>query len=173
MSIRITDPKEIERLIGKGMIDKSNQSAVKSSLKKQRQLKEANSSESLLYNLLLPIYGDYFEGGELVKEFKPLSDRKYRIDVAMPNYGSFFEVDGLLGHSTLANGKPNLEGFRRDRTKDLLMTSHGWHVLRLMRSHITKEPQLVIDAVQALIANRSYKRLELTVNKSGICEILA
>lgn len=161
MALRITSTKEIDRLIAKGLVSKNNLPEVKKALKSSRKLQQNNSSEEKLYQLLLPVYGDYYSdiGGQLVKELKVFPNRKFRLDLALVRSRINIDVDGIAGHATFLNPHtnqniPNIDGFRRDRSRDLLLTSMDWLVIRCMRFHIDNEPQLILDAVAALVAKQ-------------------
>jgi very-short-patch-repair endonuclease len=161
MSLRITSSAEIDRLIAKGAISKDKVPLVKKAIKSSRKSQPKNDSEEKLFQLLLPIYGDYFDDkdGQLVKELKVFPDRKFRLDVTLARSRLVCEVDGIIGHSTFFNPKtqqnvPNLDGFKRDRTRDMMLITKGWLTIRCMRHHIINEPQLILDAVAALVAKQ-------------------
>lgn len=151
--MKITCKKEIARLMNKGVINGPNRLAVESSLATQRKIDRSQESEELLFQLLKPIYGDYYNDGEVLKELTPLSNRRFRLDVALPRFFIGIECDGIKGHA-MHQGGLNLDGFLRDRTKDMLLTANGWHVIRCMKKHITQEPQIILDALNYLVSAR-------------------
>jgi very-short-patch-repair endonuclease len=162
--MRITDPKLIKALLKSGKIKESDKKFVTDSLSKQAIARRGESSEEILYQLLLPKYGDFFKGdGHLVKELRPIFTRKYRLDLSMPKLLINIDVDGLAGHSILANGQVNITGFKRDRERDMLLTAQGWHVIRCMRSHIKDKPELILNAVEFLVKTRTEKPVNISL----------
>tara|TARA_R110002167_G_scaffold366451_1_gene597537 strand:+ start:18885 stop:19424 length:540 start_codon:yes stop_codon:yes gene_type:complete len=165
MSLRITDKKTIEHYLNKGLIGKKDTVTAVKAIKQSK----GESSESLLFKLLLEQYGDYFLGGELVKEYRPIDKRRFRLDVAMPNYKLGLEVDGLKGHAFINGNSPNVDGFKRDREKDMVLTAEGWHIIRCMRSQIQNEKHLITEAITTALQSRTYKPVKVVMNDKNIC----
>lgn len=166
--MKITCKKEIQRLIAKGIIKGVNKKSAESSIASQRSIDKSQESEELLFQLLMPIYGDYYKEGEVLKELTPFSSRRFRLDIALPRFAIGIECDGIKGHA-MHKGGLNLDGIVRDRTKDMLLTANGWHVFRCMRKHITQEPQIILDALAFLIKTRKRNdEISCTKNSRGI-----
>jgi len=169
--MRITDPKIIKSLLKSNRISTKNKKEIQDALvkqpiiyKKQQKALTGTSSEDALYNLLFPIYGDYRNGGELICELRAVKGRGYRIDVALPNWKIACEIDGITGHAMLESGALNKDGFKRDREKSLILTACDWHVISCVRSHITKEPNLILDAIELLTSTRTKKEINIDIS---------
>ena len=168
MCPRITDPNIVKKLVNEGRLDKSVLEAFDRPSKPstQKNTKATNSktrgyAEGLLYNLLHPFYKDYWSNGELIRELRAIPNRGFLIDVAMPNYKIALEVDGITGHAMLPNGQLNLEGFKRDREKWLLLASEGWQVISCMTSQIKSQPGLILDAVETALKYRERRTMNI------------
>lgn len=72
-------------------------------------------------------------------------NRRFRIDVAIPEARIAIEVDGFRHH-----GK-HLEDFRRDRVRQNLLTIAGWRVLRFAAGDIRKDLDACLDTIRALL----------------------
>jgi hypothetical protein len=163
--MKITDKKLLQHLVNKGLVNKKDIAAVD----RAKSFPKGTSSEQLLFEALVPTYGNYFDGGELVMEYRPLDSRKFRLDVAMPNYQLGIEVDGLKGHAFIDGNSPNINGFKRDREKDMILTANGWHIIRCMRSQIQKELHLIVNAINEAMKLKAYVPVNVRVNKNNIC----
>lgn len=143
---------------------KGTKAAKKASINNRKSKDKSDVSETLLYNLLYPFYGDYFKKGELVRELQGLKERDFRIDVAIPRYKVGIEIDGITGHAMLPDGSLNKEGFRRDRTKTMLYVADGWIIIPCMKKHVTHEPDLILNAVEAAVKSRKRMNIEVAYN---------
>lgn len=65
---------------------------------------------------------------DFVREFKPLLDRGFRLDYAVPNMKLGIELSGGLYMKT-KSGHTSLKGVLRDNEKKNLLTLAGWKVL--------------------------------------------
>jgi hypothetical protein len=169
--VRISNPKDIQKLINSGRIKASSIVFAKQSLKATKKIEEENSSEEILFKLLKSHFGDYFEDdGEVVKELIPLSNRKFRADTALVYSKIIVEADGVC-HAITKSNDLNLRRFKNDRERDLILTANGWLVIRAMRDHIIKKPYLIIDAVKKLMSERDKVPTVVKKQPNGICFI--
>lgn len=160
MGIRITSPKELERLVKKGLIPKAavndSMAALKSCSKEKKAKANTVNSASvcaivpenpadILYQALVRKYGRFYEGGLVVYELVfPFDNRRWRMDMAMPSRRVAFELDGWADH-----GK-RLSGFKRDREKSLSFERRGWRVIRFSSAQVRyslQETLLAIDEI--------------------------
>lgn len=164
-----TDSKEIQRLIDKGLIKPSDRkvalAAVSKSVPSRRSSANHVSSEEKLFNLLKPIYGCYLDGGELVRELIPIKGRKYQLDVSLPRYGIYIEMDGIEGHAMFKDGQGrqhlNKAGFERDRMKSILLAGNNWVGFSAMKKHLSDNPDEILKAVACLCSSRERKDVEI------------
>jgi very-short-patch-repair endonuclease len=96
------------------------------------RLKCESPIESRLYNALT-IRG-YF-----VRTQVPCG--KYRIDIALPQYGLAIECDGKAYHSTP-------EQKAHDRKKNIYLKKNGWRVLRFSGSQINGNMSKVLSEIE-------------------------
>lgn len=90
---------------------------------------------------------------EAVREFKgAVPNRRYRLDIALPETKVAIEVDGYRHH-----GK-HLEDFRRDRVRQNLLTIAGWRVLRFAAGDIRKDIDACMATIQTLLETISGER---------------
>ena len=61
----------------------------------------------------------------------------------------------------LKDGHLNLNGFKRDREKSLLLTALGWQVITCVTSFIDKKPGLILDAVECAVKARTYQKIDI------------
>ncbi|MFM7895995.1 MAG: hypothetical protein ACKO8L_08715 [Flavobacterium sp.] len=99
--LRITDPKEISRLVKKGLIKDPNVEhhlkQAKKSIKKEITICLLPPVEPahVLYQAIVGEFGRLYDGGEAVFELTfPSFKRKYRVDTALPSYKIVIELDG-------------------------------------------------------------------------------
>lgn len=173
MGYRVTNEDELKRLAKGGMVSQKDFESASTALRgiakpnvaKQTRKKHEPSArgyaESKLYNLLFPFYKDYWKGGELIRELRAIKNRDLRIDVALPNYKIAIEVDGIEGHAMHESGHLNLDGFKRDREKSLMLTALGWQVITCVTSFIDKKPGLILDAVECAVKARTYQKIKI------------
>lgn len=81
--------------------------------------------------------------GEASFEFKPLPNRRFRIDIAFIEDRLAVEVDGWVYH-----GKYKLS-FQKDRIRQNLLVIEGWRVLRFFYGEIDKDIESVLDTIAA------------------------
>lgn len=62
-------------------------------------------------------------------EYRPLTDRRFRVDVALPALKLIFECDGWQYHT-------KLHSWKREKERDRLITLAGWKIYRFAASEI-------------------------------------
>ncbi|UBU63595.1 DUF559 domain-containing protein [Acidithiobacillus sp.] len=79
-------------------------------------------------------------------EYKPLTDRRYRVDMAIPDALLAVEINGWANH-----GK-SLRGFRTDheRTRALLLA--GWRMVPFTHREALQETDRCVEIVRQLVA---------------------
>lgn len=79
---------------------------------------------------------------EAEREFKDaIPGRRFRLDIALPAERLAIEVDGWEWH-----GKHKGD-FQRDRSRQNLLTTHNWRILRFTAGEIRKELSLVMATI--------------------------
>lgn len=133
--MRITDKKTVRRLVKQGRISKD-------ALKIIEESNKHKSGESAFQNLIIDLFGDYFNGGDAVFELTGvIPGKQYRFDAAIVSRRVLIELDGFRDHGM------SLKGFKRDRIKSLLATVQGWHVIHITTEIVKKESSLLKKAV--------------------------
>lgn len=170
MGIRITNKKELERLIAKGMVSQSDAVSSLKVLKSQKDIKCTRNVSSLisvcemvpanpadiLYQALVRKYGRFFEGGHVVYELEFSFDaRRWRMDIALPIFKLALELDGWVDH-----GK-RLSGFKRDREKSLCFERRGWRVVHFSSSQVKYELDETLKAIGEIMVHCSCQSAEL------------
>lgn len=74
-----------------------------------------------------------------------ISGRRFRIDVAFPEHGLAIEVDGHAFHSSA-------DRFQGDRTRQNLLVSAGWRVLRFTWEDLTRRPEQTLARIAEVLA---------------------
>ncbi|MFT3841740.1 MAG: DUF559 domain-containing protein [Myxococcaceae bacterium] len=91
---------------------------------------------------------ELFEAGGLPlpakQEAIEVNGRKYRVDFHVRGTRLIVEADGYAFHSG--------DGYETDRTRDIVLESHGYVVQRWTWTSIAEQPQLLIDAARRVIA---------------------
>lgn len=170
MSLRITDPKELKRLVSSGRLSKENQAIVKSALspRKNAQSRLSKAIEKhtipfsalppqkpveLLYQRICSEYGRFEEGGEAVWELEvPFTGRGWRIDIALPAYCVAIESDGYEFHGR------SLAGFKRDRQKQMDLIKHGWVLIRASSEQVRQDLDGFMRDIDMAIQYCQYNR---------------
>lgn len=157
--LRIKDPKELDRLIKKGLI--KNQAEAKAAIAKPKSKKIIETvfcslppaePSVRLYRAVVAHYGRFYEGGEAVYELTfPELKRKYRIDIGLPAYKLLIEVDGWQSHGM------TLSGFQRDREKSLEFERKGWRVIRFSNKQIKESLPDVLQAIAEVLTHCTYE----------------
>lgn len=168
MSIRITDPKEIDRLVKAGRISASNLEIIKQARKTKAKTAGTVSGlpicplppvkpVEILYQRICAEYGRFEEGGEAVWEMEvPFTERGWRIDIALPAFCCAIESDGYRYHGR------DLNGFKRDREKQMDLLKCGWIPIRASGEQVRKNLDgLMADIASALQYCRYNRDLEL------------
>ncbi len=90
-------------------------------------------------------------GQRVCREYRPLPDRRYRVDVAIPDALLAVEVNGWVHH-----GK-SLRGFRSDheRTRTLLLA--GWRVVPFTHREALLKTERCVEIVLQLVNQGSGK----------------
>ncbi|HDK03330.1 MAG TPA: DUF559 domain-containing protein [Rhizobiales bacterium] len=83
---------------------------------------------------------------EAVSEFRPISERRFRADVAIPQARLLIECDGWEHH-----GRYKAD-FTRDRERDRVLVLAGWRVLRFTAGEIRKIPGQVAEVVRRAVS---------------------
>lgn len=94
----------------------------------------------LLHARLLRLYGD-----RLYREYRPLPDRRFRIDLAIPDVALAIEVDGFANHGR------SLRGFKRDRLRQNALTIAGWRFLRFFPAQIYRNLNSVLAQIETAV----------------------
>lgn len=178
--MRLTNKKEIERLMSKGMIRESDKQTVKAFLSTSQN---KNKREALLFNFsllppTLPVdilyralalrFGVWNEGGELARELTaPFTKRRFALDMALPAYQLGIEMDGWEFH-----GK-HLSDFKRDREKQLLFARYGWILIRVSNEQIRKDLPGVVESIVECVTHRDKKIASVQENGFGRYKCLA
>ena len=97
--------------------------------------------QDLLTHALKAVFGDRVQA-----EYKPLTDRRYRVDMAIPDALLAVEINGWANH-----GK-SLRGFRTDheRTRALLLA--GWRMVPFTHREALQETDRCVEIVRQLVA---------------------
>lgn len=174
MSFRLTDKKEIERLIKKGMLRGANKSTAKSyiassSKKQNKRAAELNYSPlpptlpvDILYNKLAARFGLWSQGGQLVRELTaPFTKRRFALDMALPAYKLGVEMDGWAFHGRFLND------FKRDREKQLLFARFGWILIRVSNDQIRNNLDNVITSIEECVSYRPAMIAQIKKNGFG------
>ena len=84
-------------------------------------------------------------GQRVCREYRPLADRRYRIDIAIPDAHLAVEINGWTNH-----GK-SLKAFIRDhrRTRDLLLA--GWRIVPFTHREALQETAHCVDTIRRLL----------------------
>lgn len=172
MSFRISNKKELERLVQKGMIKEGDVASATKALKASS--KTTSSIElgfsplppvlpvDILYRALASEFGLWLEGGELVRELTaPFTKRRYALDMALPAYQIGIEMDGWEFH-----GK-HLSDFKRDREKQLLFARYGWLLIRVSNDQIRNDLGGVVASVNECVTHRDKKVAKIEQNGFG------
>lgn len=171
--MRLTNKKELDRLIKRGLISKDQVAIAKKALRStQTQQKNASpfcefppprtskgDPQSILAHGLIRAFGCYYHGGEVVLELECIKGRKYRADIALPRYRIIIEVDGWQYHS-------RLKSFQKDRDKSLALFSEGWRTLNVSNKQIKED----FEAIErAIVAAKKYSIYDpsITVKRIG------
>lgn len=178
-SIRLTDRKEIERLVKAGRLPKTAlQTPQKTQTNKKLSTLKSGPLYSpyppqkpveLLYHRICQEFGRVEEGGEAVWELEvPFTGRRWRIDIALPAYCCAIESDGYQYHGR------DLAGFKRDRQKQLDLVRHGWSLIRISTEQIRHDLEQVISSINETIAYADYNR-ELDFKRTSFdrCRLLS
>jgi len=156
--MRITDAKEIDRLLSKRMLSPDSAKAAKNVLKKNKSsnksalsfcpfppgISSKDDPAHLLAHLMIREFGCYFHGGEVVLELECIPLRRYRADIALPRYKVSIEIEGWQYHS-------KLHSFQRDRTRMLDFFRYGWRVLNVTNKQVKEDSASIIEAVRDVI----------------------
>ena len=111
---------------------------------KGRAGRAPDAPQALLFDLVRGLYPD-----EAVEEYRPLANRRIQVDVALPAYRIAIECDGWQFHGQQKGD------FARDRERTRALAIGGWHLLPFTAGEIRKQPDLVREAVQAMVATVS------------------
>lgn len=157
--LRITDAKEISRLISKGLIKDhtTTEKYLKATKKIQKQdvgfcLIPPKEPAHVLYQAIVGEFGRLYDGGDAVFELSfPHFKRKYRADTALPAYRVVIELDGWQYHGR------TLSGFQRDREKSLEFERRGWRVIRFSNKQVKHELIDVIAAIRDVVSHCDYR----------------
>lgn len=107
------------------------------------------SPADVLYQTVVRRFGRFYEGGLAVYELEfPFEGRKYRADIALPEYRCVLELDGWVSH-----GK-TLDGFKKDRAKSLAFERRGWSVVRFSNEQIRSDLPDVVLAIEQILSFR-------------------
>lgn len=161
--MRLTDKKELNRLISKGLIPDDQVSIAKKALRNSEAKKSTpiqfcefppprtskGDPQAILAHGLIRAFGCYYHGGEVVLELECVKGRKFRADIALPRYRIIIEVDGWQYHS-------RLKAFQKDRDKSLTLFSEGWRTLNVSNKQIKEEFESIERAVVAAVKYSSY-----------------
>lgn len=179
MTLRLTNRKEIERLVKAGRLPKS---ALKAPKKTRQKTTYAHLTSvplcsplpptkpvELLYHRICQEFGRYEEGGDAIWELEvPFTGRRWRIDIALPTYCCAIESDGYQYHGR------DLAGFKRDRQKQLDLVRHGWSLIRISTEQIRNDLEQVIASINETIAYADHNR-ELDFKRTSFdrCRLLS
>ncbi len=81
----------------------------------------------------------------MVREYRPISNRRYRIDFAFPAEKVAIEFDGYRFHGF------SRAGFRDGLKRQNLLTLHGWRFLRYSYTDVVGNLSGILDEVDALL----------------------
>ncbi|TBW57376.1 hypothetical protein EZI54_06885 [Marinobacter halodurans] len=155
--MRITSKKQLNEMViagrvGKGMaqqieaeIDKSSKVSPPASKVARKAAStlpaERSPGELALRPLLADRFGWWHQGGELVEELEPFSDRKFRVDFALPRWQIYIEVDGWSHHGV------HLDSHHRDRARGLYFSARNWLPFRVSYQQAINEGFQLIDCL--------------------------
>jgi len=91
---------------------------------------------------LLTAYAVARFGNHVVPEFKPLAERKIRLDLAFPSLKLGVEVNGWTSH-----GK-SLKAFRSDHTRTQDLMIGGWLVLPFAAGEVMEDVDRCVDVIE-------------------------
>jgi very-short-patch-repair endonuclease len=88
-------------------------------------------------------------GQRVCREYRPLPDRRYRVDVAIPDARLAVEIDGWSNHGN------SLRGFLRDheRTRALLLA--GWRILPFTHREALQDTTRCLEIVLRMVKNET------------------
>lgn len=94
-----------------------------------------------------------------VRQFKPLKDRKYKVDFYLPDYNIIIEIEG---GQWIQGRHQRGTGFRLDIEKYNALTFAGYGILRLTTDHFLK-----VGARQYNVAGYSKNLIKDIVERCG------
>ena len=95
-----------------------------------------------LWVALVEEFGSIFTGGELAWELNNVVPRRYRLDMALPNYRLGIEADGWQYHGRF------LSDFQRDREKRNLYAENGWLIISFYADQMLNHPGECVETVK-------------------------
>jgi very-short-patch-repair endonuclease len=133
----------------------SCQRAIKAqSTSKKRRGRDAKSPYSLecspIEALLCPAISDRWRSAR--REYKPLANRNFLIDIAFPEHLLAIEADGWQYHGKF------LRDHKRDRERQNLLVLGGWRFLRYTAKDIRTNMDLIMQQVDLALQNVPSRR---------------
>lgn len=84
----------------------------------------------------------------VVREFRPIPGRRFRIDFAFPDALVGIEFDGYRHHGF------SQKGFREGLIRQNLLVLHGWRLLRYSLTDVRDRLEAVLAEVQAAVDSK-------------------
>lgn len=144
---------EYRRIVGSFTQAKCSRS-VKS--KRDQDTKSPAHPQSKLAAICKKVFGD----DAIEEEYRPLSERRFRIDVAIPQMKIGIELDGYSHHGL------SKKGFHADRERDRVLMINGWRIFRFTAREINQDCLSVEEFIMELGRTDGMFDVLETLNKS-------
>lgn len=110
---------------------------------------DRSPAELALRPVLADAFGWWQEGGELVEELEPFSDRQVRVDFALPRWQIYIEVDGWKHHGAF------LEAHHDDRERGVLFSARNWLPFRVSYHQAVKDGGWLVESIREAMTIRA------------------
>jgi len=84
--------------------------------------------------------------GRMLREYRPISERKFRIDFAFPMERVAIEFDGYRYHGF------SKKGFKQGLERQNILVAHGWRVLRYTLTDVRDRLDSVVEEIGKALA---------------------
>lgn len=161
--MRITNVAELKKLVSDGRLGAGASAQIKNALTEaeaqakkkavaQKPARKASGGQSVgeaaVAVALRHTFGDWFDGGEVVPEFKPFANAGYRADFALPRYRISVEIEGWQHHGR------SLDDHHADRKRGMYFARYNWLVFRISHRQAIKETGDLLDAIAGAMSLR-------------------
>lgn len=111
------------------------------------ETKKKGSGENSPYAKKLQVALEERFPGLVEREYKPLRDRQFRIDFALPAYKIAIEFDGYRSHGI------SRKGFSSGLARQNLIMCAGWRFLRYTLKDVRDRLDFVLEQIESAIRN--------------------